>query len=85
MAAGLIPDGGLIEARVSGVSHPAHVRDGKIELKGVLYDTPSAASMALRNSQSWNGWVDWQFKGEKLGVLRDRLAQRLGQGEVQTS
>lgn len=82
---GLIPDGALIEARVSGVSHPARIRNGKIELNGVLYDTPSAASMALRNTQSWNGWVDWQFKGEKLSALRARLGPGAVTAEDQTS
>ena len=29
--------------------------------------------MTLRNTQSWNGWGDWSYKGEKLADLRGRL------------
>ncbi len=75
-AAGLLPDGAVIEALVSGVTHPARVRDGKIEWNGQLFDSPSAASMALRNTQSWNGWVDWRYRGEKLADLRSRLPKQ---------
>ena len=71
--AGLLPDGAPIEADVKGVTHAARIRDGRIELSGEMYDSPSAASMALRNTQSWNGWVDWSYKGEKLADLRGRL------------
>lgn len=71
--AGLLPADAALEARVSGVSHAARLRDGQIELNGTLYSSPSAASMALRNTQSWNGWIDWRHRGETLGALRAKL------------
>ena len=37
--------------RVHGVSHFARVREWQIEWEGALYDTPSAASIALRKTQ----------------------------------
>ena len=72
-AAGLLPEGAPIDAQVEGVTHPARIRDGQIEWNGQLFDSPSAASRALRNTQSWNGWVDWRFRGEKLADLRNWL------------
>ena len=73
ITAGLLPEGAPIEARVEGVTHPARIRDAQIEWNGQLFGTPSAASQALRNTQSWNGWVDWRFRGETFAELRSRL------------
>ena len=74
--AGLLPTDAVLEARVHGVSHFGRVRNGSIEWEGTLYDTPSGASMALRKTRSWNGWVDWYFKGTSLADLRNQLRAR---------
>ena len=73
---GLLPTDAVLEARVYGVSHFARVRNGSIEWEGALYDTPSGASIALRKTRSWNGWVDWHFKGTSLADLRNQLRAR---------
>ena len=52
------------------------MRGAQIEFDGSLYDSPSAASVALRRVQSWNGWTDWRYHGEKLAALRARLLAR---------
>lgn len=80
--AGLLPEGAPIEARVGGISHPARVVGGQIELNGQLYDSPSAASMALREVQSYNGWIDWRYHGETLAVIRERLQRRTDAGQA---
>ena len=74
--AGLLPTDAVLKAQVHGVSHFARVRDGRIEWEGTLYDTPSGASIALRKTRSWNGWVDWHFKGTSLADLRNQLRSR---------
>ena len=38
-----------------------------------LFSAIGYVPRALRNTQSWNGWVDWRFRGEKLADLRNRL------------
>lgn len=74
--ASLLPPNAALEARVQGVSHIARVRDGAIDLDGTRYETPSAASIALRQTKSWNGWVDWHYKGKSLADLREQLRGR---------
>jgi hypothetical protein len=39
----------------------------------------------LRNTQSWNGWGDWSYKGERLADLRDRLPANEDASEGQGS
>ncbi|MGO9289968.1 MAG: type I restriction endonuclease [Polyangia bacterium] len=78
VAAGLLPEGASIEAIVKGVTHVARVAQGRIELEGQVYDSPSAASMAIRKVESWNGWIDWKYKGEMLSDLRLRLPPTAG-------
>ena len=73
---GLLPTDAVLEARVHGVSHFGRVRNGAIEWEGTLYDTPSGASIALRKTRSWNGWVDWHFRGTSLADLRNQLRAR---------
>lgn len=72
-SAGLLPEGASIEATIKGVAHVARVVQGRIELDGQMFDSPSAASIALRKVDAWNGWVDWKYKGETLAELRQRL------------
>ncbi|MGO9290371.1 MAG: hypothetical protein ACLQIJ_16685 [Polyangia bacterium] len=50
-----MPEGASIEALVKGTTHVARVAQGRIELDGQVYDSPSAASMAIRKAESWNG------------------------------
>jgi hypothetical protein len=78
VAAGLLPEGASIEAVVKGVTHVARVAQGRIELEGQVYDSPSAASIAIRKVKSWNGWVDWKYEGETLSDLRRRLPPTAG-------
>ena len=73
--ASLLPPDAALEARVQGVSHIARVRDGAIDLDGTRYETPSAASLALRQKPR-NGWVDWHYKGKSLADLREQLRGR---------
>lgn len=76
--AGLLPIGAPVEVRVKGISHVGQVKDGGIEVGGTWYATPSAASMAIRGAQSWNGWTDWEYRGQTLDQLRRRLAASKG-------
>ena len=72
VAAGLLPAAAVLEAEVHGVSHVARLRDGKIELNGVLHTSLSAAAGALPNVGAMNGWVTWSYKGEMLAEIRRR-------------
>ena len=74
--AGLLPPDAVIEALVQKVPHSARVRNGMIEWEGRQFATPSAASMAIHHAESWNGWVDWRYKGELLTDLRDRFRRQ---------
>lgn len=76
--AGLLPADATLEASVSGVTHIGRLRDGQLEVNGVAYATPSAASQVIRNRQSWNGWVDWRYRGATLADMRQRLPQAEG-------
>ena len=73
VAAGLLPPDATLEATVSGVTHIGRLREGQLEVNGVTYGTPSAASAAIRSRKSWNGWVDWRYRGATLAALRQRL------------
>jgi hypothetical protein len=75
--AGRLPPDAALECKVYGVTHGARLRDGKIELNGMSYDSPSAAAAALRGGKASNGWVLWKYKGELLAALRARLASGL--------
>ena len=70
--AGLLPPDATLEATISGVTHIGRLREGQLEVNGVTYGTPSAASAAIRSGSS-NGWVDWQYRGATLAALRQRL------------
>ena len=69
--AGLLPPDATLEATVSGVTHIGRLREGQLEVNGVTYGTPSAASAAIRSHS--NGWVDWRYRGATLAALRQRL------------
>lgn len=71
--AGLIPDGAPMEFTVYGVTHTARLRDGRIDLNGISYDSPSAAASALRGGKAANGWTSWKYRGAYLAELRNKL------------
>jgi hypothetical protein len=73
ISAGLLPADASLECKLYGITHVARVRDGKIEMGGQLYDSPSAAASALRDGKASNGWVIWKYKGEYLADLRARV------------
>jgi hypothetical protein len=71
--ANLLPPDATLIATVGGVTHVARIRDGNLEIDGQVYPTPSAASIAVRNVRSWNGWRDWHYEGQSLHFLRERI------------
>jgi hypothetical protein len=76
---GFLPADAELQCRLYGKVHTARIRDGQIELQGQLY-SPSAAAGLLRAGKASNGWVIWQYKGETLAILRDRLLASRSQG-----
>lgn len=72
----LLPPDAQIRCKLYGTTYTAQVRDGKIEMQGKLYSTPSSAASILRGGKASNGWIIWEYKGEKLALLRERLRQR---------
>jgi hypothetical protein len=76
ISAGLLPTDASLECKLYGVTHIARVRDGRIDLNGQLYDSPSAAASSLRDGKASNGWVIWKYEGEYLADLRARLPNR---------
>ena len=70
-----LPSDALLEAQIQGIKYTGQIRDGKIEVNGRVFSTPSAASCALRQVRAWNGWTDWQYNGETLGQIRQRYEQ----------
>jgi predicted type IV restriction endonuclease len=73
VAGGLLPPDASLECKLYGVTHVARLRDGRIEVNGISYDSPSAAAAALRDGKASNGWVIWKYKGEFLADLRARI------------
>lgn len=71
--AGVLPSGATLTATVRGVTHTAFLRNAILEVNGKEYSTPSAASIAVRNVRSWNGWIDWHYEGQTLHSLRELL------------
>lgn len=80
---GLLREGDTLEALVHGVTHVARIRDGSMEVSGIQYTSPSAASKTVRQTVSWNGWIDWRHSGETLAEIRERFL--LAAGEESTS
>jgi hypothetical protein len=74
--AGLLPEDGILETRIKGVSYVGRLRGGQIEVEGKLYSSPSAAAGALRGGMATNGWVWWLYKGATLAELRRRLREQ---------
>lgn len=70
--AGLLPSDAVLEVQIHGVTHSGRLRDGQIEIDGHSYPNPSSASIALRQVKSYNGWTDWQYKGDILAKIREK-------------
>lgn len=45
-------------------------RDGRVELDGQVYRSPSTAARAITGWKSANGWVYWQFRDPATGAWR---------------
>jgi len=75
IAAGLLPPDAALECRLYKQTFAARVKEGKIELQGRMYGTPSAAAAALRDGKASNGWVIWKYKGRLLADLRSELSK----------
>ncbi len=73
IAAGLLPPDAPLECTVRDVTHAARLHEGRIELEGKVYATPSAAAASLLGGTAVNGWKTWRYKGERLSDLRERL------------
>jgi uncharacterized protein YegP (UPF0339 family) len=55
-----------IRADYKGKRYKAKVRaNGKINLNGKLYSSPSFAAMAITKTTTINGWKIWKYKNEK--------------------
>jgi hypothetical protein len=78
VTAGLIPADSSLECTLYGVTHAARLGEGRMELNGQLYDSPSAAVSALRDGKASNGGVTWKYKGQTLADWRARLPQVAG-------
>ena len=72
IAGQLLPPDAVLECTASGVNHTARLRDGRIELEGKLYATPSGAARAIVGTQV-NGWKRWRFNGVLLADLKEKL------------
>ena len=75
---GLLREGDTLEVLVHGVTHVARIRDGSMEVSGIRYTSPSAASKTVRQTVSWNGWIDWRHSGETLAEIRERFLLAAG-------
>ena len=79
VAAGLIPVGAKLVS-ISG-KWPAEGRvldDGRIEIGGNTFDSPSAAGAAVTGRGGVNGWTFWALhspEGERLTEARERFAR----------
>jgi hypothetical protein len=66
---GSVPSGKVIYRTYKRKEHKAWVRtNGRIRFKGKIYDTPSAAGMAIVKRRTCNGWGFWKYK-DKNGEL----------------
>jgi hypothetical protein len=50
--------------------------DGRLEVGGVLYDSPSAAAAIVRG-HSTNGWADWALVRQDGGITLMKLREEL--------
>ena len=60
-----------IRATYKGKVYKAIIhRDGQVEYKGRLFDSPSAAGKMIRGGKETNGWVFWKIKSESGRLVR---------------
>lgn len=60
---GYFPEGKVIYANYKGKEYKAWVySNGRIKVKGKLFDSPSLAGLAITKKQTMNGWRFWRYK-----------------------
>jgi len=66
---GYFPEGKVIYANYKGKEYKAWVySNGRIKVKGELFDSPSLAGLAITKKKTMNGWRFWKYK-DKNGEL----------------
>jgi len=60
-----------IRATYKGKVYKAIIyRDGRVEYRGRLFDSPSAAGKSVRNGKETNGWTFWKIKNKNGRLVR---------------
>jgi hypothetical protein len=68
---GFFPNGKRLYATWKGKDFKAWVfSSGTVKFKGKLYDTPTAAAMAVNGGMAINGWWLWKYKDAKGQMVR---------------
>jgi hypothetical protein len=79
------PAGTEFRARYRGELHLAKVESGALAIGGKLFDTPSAAAMAITNNIPVNGWTFWECRRPGEAAWRRikdlRTDERRGRGQ----
>jgi hypothetical protein len=66
---GCFPEGKVIYANYKGKEYKAWVySNGRIKVKGKLFDSPSMAGISVTKKKTMNGWRFWKYK-DKNGEL----------------
>ena len=66
---GYFPEGKVIHANYKGKEYKGWVySNGRIQVKGKIFDSPSLAGLAITKKQTMNGWRFWKYK-DKNGEL----------------
>jgi hypothetical protein len=66
---GYFPEGKVIHADYKGKEYKGWVySNGRIKVKGKIFDSPSLAGLAITKKRTMNGWRFWKYK-EKNGEL----------------
>lgn len=83
VAAGVLPPGTVLTCEVRSVQHRATVTtDGKLEVDGTKYDSPSGAAAAVTHGTR-NGWRVWRLpNGDQLRTLKHRSQAAHAEGEA---
>lgn len=75
VAKGLLPVGTELRPRNGGPERAIVLADGRLEMDGKVYDSPSGAGQFVRGGAT-NGWVFWTLPdGRRLGSLREEATQ----------
>lgn len=74
VAKGLLPVGTELRPRSGGAERAVVLADGRLEMDGKVYDSPSGAGRVVRGGAT-NGWQFWTLPdGRRLGTLRVEAA-----------